>query len=307
MVFRRSNPAPSRLNVKISETKANLFSKLTFWWINDLMSLGYKRPLEKGDLFVLNDARTAKIVTDKFEVKWKKELLRFVSDTLAAISPLILRLILKFISDAYTANLNNGVQPSKYVGYVLIVTMFLMEMASIFLFSLYFYYVMETGFLSRTILITIIHRKALVLSEKARSLFTNGKITNLMSTDTTRIDFVCGYFHMIWAAPIQICIILSLLIFNIGSSALAGFALLVILCPMQGKVMSLLARTRAKAADITDERVKLTQEILLGIRMIKYYAWEDSFADALNKLRNKEISLVRFLLTIRATITGVSM
>ncbi|CAG8455262.1 7608_t:CDS:2, partial [Dentiscutata heterogama] len=299
MIFGKSNPAPPRLNNKIPETKANLFSELTFWWINDLMSLGYKRPLEKDDLFVLNDTRTAKIVTDKFEAEWRKEvekialgkkpslikalyrvlwgrfclagIVRFFSDILATISPLILRMV------------------------------------SMFLFSLYFYYVMETGFLSRTILITAIYRKALVLSGKARSLFTNGKITNLMSTDTTRIDFVCGYFHMIWAAPVQICIILSLLIFNIGSSALAGFALLVILFPMQGKVMSLLARTRAKAAGIADERVKLTQEILLGIRVIKYYAWEDSFADALNKLRNKEISLVGFLLTIRAAITGISM
>ncbi|CAG8788181.1 13535_t:CDS:2, partial [Dentiscutata erythropus] len=228
MIFGKSNPVPPRLNIKIPETNANIFSKLTFWWINDLMSLGYKRPLEKEDLFVLNDARTAKIVTDKFEAEWKKEvekialgkkpslikalyrvlwvrfclagIVRFFSDLFAAISPLILR-----------------------------------------------------------------------------------------------------------AAPIQICIILSLLVFNIGPSALAGFALLVILCPMQWKVMSLLARTRAKAAGITDERVKSIQEILLGIRVIKYYAWEDSFADALNKLRNKEISLVRFLLTIKATITGVSL
>ncbi|CAG8625397.1 12375_t:CDS:10 [Gigaspora margarita] len=185
--------------------------------------------------------------------------------------------------------------------------MFLTEMGAVMLFSLYLHYARETGFFSRTILITAIYRKTLVLSGKARSLFTNGKITNLMSTDTTRIDFACGYFHIIWIAPIQICIILGLLIFNIGLSALAGFALLVILGPMQGKVMSLLARTRAKAADVTDERVKLTQEILLGIRAIKYYAWEDSFSDALNKLRNKEIGLIRFLLVIRAAIAGVSM
>ncbi|RIB06325.1 ABC transporter [Gigaspora rosea] len=332
MSFGKSRPPPSSPNTELPETKANLFSKLTFWWVNDLMSLGYKRPLEKDDLYVLNDARTAKIVTDKFETEWKKEtalrkkpslikalyralwarfyltvLVRLVCDILIVISPLILRLILKFVSDSYFANLNNEIQPPAYIGYVLIVVTLLIEMGIDILFSLYMYYSKETGFLSRTILITIIYRKALVLSGKARCLFTNGKITNLMSTDTTRIDFACGYFHIIWAAPIRICIILGLLIFNIGLSALAGFALLVILGPMQGKVMSLLARTRAKAADVTDERVKLTQEILLGIRAIKYYAWEDSFADALNKLRNKEISSIRFLLVIRAAIAGVSM
>ncbi|CAG8807269.1 3136_t:CDS:2, partial [Racocetra persica] len=169
------------------------------------------------------------------------------------------------------------------------------------------YFGLETGFLSRTILITAIYRKVLVLSGNARTLFTNGKITNLMSTDTTRIDYACGYFHVIWCSPIQICIALSLLLFNIGLSALVGFALLALVGPMQCMVVSLLARARTKAASVTDERIKLIQEILLGIKAIKCYALEDNFADALNQLRNKEISLVRFLLIIRSAITGVSM
>lgn len=53
-----------------------------------------------------------------------------------------------------------------------------------------------------------------------------GKITNLMSTDTTRIDFLCGYFHIIWAAPVEILIGLGLLIRNLGVSGLAGFAIM---------------------------------------------------------------------------------
>ncbi|CAG8505069.1 20407_t:CDS:2 [Gigaspora rosea] len=117
MSFGKSRPPPSSPNTELPETKANLFSKLTFWWVNDLMSLGYKRPLEKDDLYVLNDARTAKIVTDKFETEWKKEtalrkkpslikalyralwarfyltvLVRLVCDILIVISPLILRI-----------------------------------------------------------------------------------------------------------------------------------------------------------------------------------------------------------------------
>ncbi|CAG8560171.1 5953_t:CDS:2, partial [Gigaspora rosea] len=208
MLFGKSSPSPpSSPNIELPETKANLFSKLIFWWLNYLMSLGYKRPLEKDDLYVLNDERSAKFVTDKFEAEWQKEIekialgkkpslikalyralwaklcltviVRFVSDILAVISPLILKLILNFVSDAYFANLNNEIQPPTYFGYVLIVAMFLIEMGAAMSLSLYLYYARETGFLSRTILISTIYRKALVLSGKARSLFTNGKITNL--------------------------------------------------------------------------------------------------------------------------------
>ncbi|RIB18714.1 P-loop containing nucleoside triphosphate hydrolase protein [Gigaspora rosea] len=327
------NPSSPRTNVEIPEAKANLFSIFTFWWANDLISLGHKRLLEKDDLYVLNDERTAKILTDNFEIEWQKEtqkmaigkkpsllkalyrvlwfkfclagVCRLVGDVLIVTSPFILRFILKFVTDAYYANFNSGVQPPAHVGYTLIVIMFLMQMSATISQNLYFYWGMETGILSRTILITAIYRKALVLSGKARGLFTNGKITNLMSTDTTRIDFACGYFHMIWTVPIQICLSLIFLIYNIGPSAIAGFTLLLLMGPIQGKVISLLARTRAKAVVITDERVKLIQEILLGIRAIKYYAWEDSFADALNKLRNKEISFVRFLTIFRASVVGV--
>ncbi|KAF0500213.1 ABC transporter [Gigaspora margarita] len=74
MLFGKSSPSPpSSPTTELPETNANIFSKLTFWWLNGLMSLGYKRPLEKDDLYDLNDARSAKFVTDKFEIEWKKE------------------------------------------------------------------------------------------------------------------------------------------------------------------------------------------------------------------------------------------
>ncbi|RIB17409.1 P-loop containing nucleoside triphosphate hydrolase protein [Gigaspora rosea] len=222
----------------------------------------------------LNDARSAKYVTDKFEVEWKKETGKIALGKKPSLikalyrvlwAKFFLTVVVRFVCDV-----------------LIVISPLILKMGVVMSYSLYKYYARETGLLSRTILITTIYRKALVLSGKARSLFTNGKIINLMSTDTTRIDVACTYFHIIWAAPMQICIIL-------------------------GKIMSLLTRTRTKAANVTDERVKLTQEILLGIRAIKYYVWEDSFADALNKLRNKEISLIRFLLVIRAAIAGVSL
>ncbi|CAG8850528.1 1219_t:CDS:1, partial [Racocetra persica] len=79
----------------------------------------YKRPLEKDDLYVLNETRTAKIIIDKFEVEWRKEIqkiakgkkpsllkalfrvlyvkfflsgaCRFISDVLIVIAPLVLK------------------------------------------------------------------------------------------------------------------------------------------------------------------------------------------------------------------------
>jgi ATP-binding cassette, subfamily C (CFTR/MRP), member 1 len=137
--------------------------------------------------------------------------------------------------------------------------------------------------------------------------FTNGKITNLMSTDTSRIDFAAGYCHIGWVAGIQVSIILAILIVNIGPSALAGFGLLILSAPIIGRIVRKLARKRFKSTKFTDARVRITQEILNSMRVIKYYAWEKSFLAKVIDLRESELKIVRFLLLMRAGVNAVSM
>ena len=119
MKFWKSKPSPPpKPNTLIPEASANIFSKLIFWWTGDIMRLGYKRPLEKDDLYIMNDPRLAKNVTDEFEKFWEKEctrkdgknpsllralnrtfgfkfwtagIYRFLSDTLQVTSPLIIQ------------------------------------------------------------------------------------------------------------------------------------------------------------------------------------------------------------------------
>src|SRR5947207_8153001 len=137
--------------------------------------------------------------------------------------------------------------------------------------------------------------------------FTNGKITNLMSTDASRIDFATGYCHIGWVAGIQVCIILAILIVNIGPSALAGFGLIILSAPIIGRIVRSLAKKRLNSTKFTDARVRLTQEILNSIRVIKYYAWEKSFLAKVIDLRESELKIVRFLLLMRAGVNAVSM
>ena len=137
--------------------------------------------------------------------------------------------------------------------------------------------------------------------------FTNGKITNLMSTDSSRVDFAAGYCHIGWVALIQVCIILAILLVNIGPSALAGFGLLILSAPILARIVRKLAIKRFKSTKFTDARVRITQEILNSMRVIKYYAWEKSFLGKVMDLREAELKIVRFLLLIRAGVNAVSM
>ena len=44
---------------------------------------------------------------------------------------------------------------------------------------------------------------------------------------------------------------------------------------------------------ITDQRVRLTTEVLQGIRLIKYYAWESFDTGQIAKVRERELLTVR--------------
>lgn len=42
---------------------------------------------------------------------------------------------------------------------------------------------------------------------------------------------------------------------------------------------------RSKTAAFTDARIRTMNEVITGMRIIKMYAWETSFADLITKLR----------------------
>ncbi|KAK4189614.1 P-loop containing nucleoside triphosphate hydrolase protein [Podospora australis] len=135
----------------------------------------------------------------------------------------------------------------------------------------------------------------------------NGRVINLMSVDTYRVDQACGLFHMIWTAPLSCLITLAMLLVNLTYSALAGFALLVVGMPILTRAIKSLFRRRKGINKITDQRVSLTQEILQSVRFVKFFGWEGSFLKRLEEFRNREIKAIQVLLGIRNAIMAVSI
>ena len=50
---------------------------------------------------------------------------------------------------------------------------------------------------------------------------------------------------------------------------------------------------RKKGLKFTDKRVRIATEVLQGIRLIKFYAWEAFYVQQIGLLRTKEIQTVR--------------
>lgn len=47
---------------------------ISYYWLDPLMILGYKKPLTMGDLWALNPRDDAEFVSAKFEGYWESEL-----------------------------------------------------------------------------------------------------------------------------------------------------------------------------------------------------------------------------------------
>src|SRR5579862_8484644 len=198
-----------------------------------------------------------------------------MGDCISATSPLLMKALINYANEAYTAHLTGQPGPRIAQGIGFAIGLAGMQTVQSICQHHFFYRSMMVGAMSRSALISVIYRKSLVLSNKvsldfplplqcpstfspypplhftfllqARMEFTNGKITNLMSTDSSRVDFAAGYCHIGWVAGIQVCIILAILIVNIGPSALAGFGVLILSAPILAKIVRKLAIKRFKS------------------------------------------------------------
>ena len=87
-------------------------------------------------------------------------------------------------------------------------------------------------------------------------------------------------------------ICLVLLLINLGPSALAGFGFFILATPVQTYVMKKLFGLRRRSMAWTDKRAKLLQELLGGMKVIKFFAWEVPFLARISEYRQKEMKYV---------------
>lgn len=159
----------------------------------------------------------------------------------------------------------------------------------------------------RSAIISSIFNRALRLTQKSRGELPNGKLVNHISTDTSRIDFAAGFFHMTWTAPIQFIVISIILLVQIGYSALPGIGFLLVALPAQTFIMKKLFTVRKKGMVWTDRRAKLLQELLGGMRIVKFMAWESPFLNRIKAIRTMEVGYVRTLLWFRSGMMAFAL
>ncbi|KAL6447243.1 hypothetical protein ACFW04_001485 [Cataglyphis niger] len=261
----------SQVETPCPEQSSSFPSRILFAWFDSLAWKGFRKPLETSDLWSMNPEDMASEIVPKFDKYWNKNLTKTEE------------LLIAFIEG----------EEEMWKGYFYSVLLLLTAILQTLILSQYFHRMFLVGLRIRTALIAAIYRKALRMSNAARKESTLGEIVNLMSVDAQRFMDLTAYINMIWSAPLQIALALYFLWEILGPAVLAGLAVMIILIPVNGLIANKVKTLQIRQMKNKDERVKLMNEVLNGIKVLKLYAWEPSFEQQILKIRNKEIQVLK--------------
>ncbi|KAK1939976.1 Multidrug resistance-associated protein 1 [Phytophthora citrophthora] len=300
----------SGLGDRYPSQDATCVSSALFSWVTPLMELGNQRPLEHDDLYLLDPANRAHEVSTEFQEAWRKQcskpsgkpslawalascyggqiakagLLKLVHDSLQFVAPMLIKEIIAYLQNP-DAELSEGLL---YAGIV-----FVSGVMQSFLLRNYFFHCFEAGMRVRSAVCTAVYSKSLVLSAAARQKKTTGEITNLMSIDAQRLQELSTFINSVWFSIFQIVVACYLLWKQIGPATFAGVAVIILMIPVTAGVSKLMGRLQEALMEVKDERIKICNEVLAGMKVIKMQAWEHSFTKRVLEYRSEELSKLR--------------
>ncbi|KAG2764958.1 Multidrug resistance-associated protein 1 [Phytophthora cactorum] len=296
---------------------ASLFSMVSMAWMQPLISLGAKRPLEREDVWAMCPEDTCEVLRVQFEKELdtinnretppplgiprvalalvrtfpRQIAVVFASDLLflagSALMSFLVEAILDYINDRDNVF---GIQN----GYVLVVMLSLVAFISMMSFNFAWFISSRVGVSMRSLLLDAVYRKSLRLSSEARQKYSSGEIMTLISVDIDRV--FNGMMNGPWVllAPIgfTVTVVLIGVLFD-PVAAVAGLVLLILVLGTSFSLAKRIGRARRDLLPVTEERLRVTSEALQGIRVTKFYAWDESVATRVEKIRREEVKRYR--------------
>ncbi|XP_016964680.2 probable multidrug resistance-associated protein lethal(2)03659 [Drosophila biarmipes] len=290
--------------------RSNFVSSLCFWYTMPIFLKGSKDTLETKDVYRTLKEHNSDNLGNKLCASWEREsrgsrgtanLLRALLRVFGwqygffGLVNLLLELGLRSFQPMILLKLisyfTNGSEQSE-VGYYHAGGLILISVFSVIIVHPLFFGIQHICFKMRVAIGSMIYRKALRLSKRALADSMSGHVLNLISNDLGRLGSVPFHTHYLWVAPLETLLITFFMYQEIGIAALFGVAFMVFFVPLQmylGKISSVL---RLKAAKRTDNRIRMINEIISGIQVIKMYAWEIPFQQMVAYARKKEVNTI---------------
>lgn len=296
------------------EEGASWFSYIFLVYLDDLFATGYKKTLSMRDLGNVAESDKSDVLHKEFCIHWRKAmatpakpgkkrelwpilwstvgrwrlylaLFLFALSAALQFGPvMILKVLVEYLQGTRDMDLS--------LVWVLVALLFVFPLVSSILLAHSNTIMAHVGCQLRNVLIGVIYRKSLTLSSSSRQSVSTGRIVTMFSEDTNQIRMFVYLLANTIVAPLQIAVCLYLLYEQVGVATFVGLGYILVTTPINGVLFGFVNRMRKGKMKFTDERVKLINEVLSGIRIIKYYAWEKAFIANISHIRDEELKIL---------------
>jgi ATP-binding cassette subfamily C (CFTR/MRP) protein 1 len=290
-----------------AEKAASFASKLTFMYISPLLTLGRRRALDHIDLYELLDEDSSLANETKLQNSldrggdflrcwhrafgpyfWTTGLLQVINTSCTFAIPILLNTLVNWVNEH---------DPSKKFSnasaILCALAMFCSNSIKSLVMGQYFWRGFRLGLRTRNAVGQVVYAKALSLAHEGRQEFGVGAIVSYMQIDAQKLADAAPYMHLLWQGPCQLGIATYMLYHYLGPSGLAGLGVMIVSTPITTYVSKLTARYTSRTMKSRDARVKYTNEVLGGIKIMKLFAWEDAILGLLLGKRDTELRNVR--------------
>nr|UOU03338.1 ATP-binding cassette subfamily C1-7 [Brachionus rubens] len=202
-------------------------------------------------------------------------------DLLNFAKPILLDKLITFVKDR---------DQKLIVGFFYIFMLSLASLSQTLIMQHYYHAIFLVGNRMKTGLMTLLYKKSLRLSPSARKSTTVGEMTNLITTNAQTFESCVYHIIGIVSTPLQIFISTWMLYKYLGYATFFGLASMLIFLPLNGFFAKKSKKIRRDKYKLQDSRIKTMNEILSGIRVIKFYGWEISFEKMVEKVRSNELA-----------------
>ncbi|KAF9163969.1 hypothetical protein BGX20_001129, partial [Mortierella sp. AD010] len=313
--------------------QANLFSRLSIQYFQQIVSIGATRPLTGDDLtnttpkHILTNVNYERLAIywdqekerciaedDQPSYFWtvlrayKKEiyiamLIQLVGYGMIYIPPTLFGQLLWFIDDYSEAHREGTEPPALRIGFAISTLMLIFNIMSIVALANSFQLLTNIGIQARAATVALIYRKSLRLSPQARQSFALGGITNCVAMDAEKWIDAAVYLPYVVTVPFELAISIYLLYQLLGWCLFVGLAVFGILVPIQTRTTKFMNGFQKDQFTWMDSRLRLTTELLSNIKIIKLYNWEIPLRKRIDDFRNKELKELKSLATIQSIRT----
>ena len=302
------------------EETSGIYSLSFFFWLNQLMTSGFRRVLRNEDLYPIDSDMTSEVLQRRMKAAWakasqnksgalfwavlranSKRLLYCVVPRLCQIAfrytqPFLLTRTIDFASDAS--------QPDS-VGWGLAGAFFLTLLGVAISNGIYYHMTYRFVTSVRGSLISIIYAKSVDLSITALD---DSVAVTLMSTDTQSIVTGLTGINDLWAVPIELAIALYLLARQLGAATVASAAIALVSTVSVMSVSKWIGHAQSIWMKSIQTRVDATATMLSSMKSVKMLGFTDWLAGVIQGLRVSELEesvLYRRLLLLRVFLQNL--